>query len=99
PTLTYTLSLHDALPIYAGAVILGATNVPLNLLDGQTYNEFLRYDQQPVGFDPDPRRVLRRDGGGPCRRTRVPRIGLRHRRNPSPDRKSTRLNSSHVESS
>src|SRR5206468_10392162 len=74
PTEIYTLSLHDALPIWDGSA--GAVG-----RDGVC--------GEPDGGDPDRRRVAR---GA----SQSPGVARRRRdRRARPDRKSTRLNSSH----
>src|SRR5690606_39335648 len=79
PPEIYTLSLHDALPIYGGRVARGAAR----------------------RRDPGRPMVPARGRGGRSRRDPrplAPRAGLRGASLPFPglDRKSTRLNSSHV---
>src|SRR5207249_12246940 len=90
PTLTFTLSLHDALPIYAAAVVhTDGRPVPARLLRRAPDREELHvYDGRgqplrPLLLAPDRQQPRRGALGHGARRGRR-------------DRKSTRLNSSHV---
>ena len=64
----------------AGAVILGKTNVPLNLTDWQSYNEVYGTTNNPWDLSRTPRRLVGRRGGGACRRLCAAGTRLRHRR-------------------
>src|SRR5690606_40234615 len=88
PTAPYTLSLHDALPIYDPARgDLMASAGEEELPDGR---KILEIDSRRAGgFPPKGRDSSRRD----CPRRHERRVRRQAR---SPDRKSTRLNSSHV---
>src|SRR5690606_41311401 len=79
-----TPSLHDALPIWRGVEVVDAADRAQGLGDGS------RGARRGGEHHPAPRSPLRFAGGGVHRLVRVPGG---HRRT---DRKSTRLNSSHV---
>src|SRR5690606_41781797 len=85
-TAIYTLSLHDALPIFRGECL----RPPFILVDRHgpvPYPKLLHYCAHR------PRQV---DPGGPPHRAYAGRLSAGDARSDSRDRKSTRLNSSHV---
>src|SRR5690606_39819121 len=94
-TSLYCLSLHDALPIY----VLGFVNLDNSGVGGveQRYNDLLKGRPGEIRFKKDARGIRFSDGP---EEFRPPRHGkdliLTLDRE---DRKSTRLNSSHVKSS
>ncbi len=67
----------------AGAVVLGKTNVPLNLGDWQSYNDIYGVDQQPLRSRAHAGRVVGRLGGGAGGGFRRALAWLRHRRLPT----------------
>src|SRR5690606_39343866 len=88
----YPLSLHDALPILAGA----------------HRRQAIRGGMRPETESAPPRSVERlpRGGSGPCRTPGLPTLAgaldervERRQHDEGQDRKSTRLNSSHVKNS
>ena len=64
----------------AGAIILGKTNVPVDLGDWQSYNEVYGTTNNPWDLDPHARRLVGRRGGGARRRLRTAGAWLGHRR-------------------
>src|SRR5207249_11772820 len=92
PSLLYTLSLHDALPISAVYQASAAGLDPLRARGFVAYHIGLEAMLDLNSFDlSGPRRANLRHTV-----TRAQRGGLRFEWYPTGDRKSTRLNSSHV---
>ena len=63
----------------AGAVILGKTNVPLNLSDWQSFNEVYGTTNNPWSLSRTPWWLVGRLGGGTCRWFRAAGTRLGHR--------------------
>src|SRR5207253_8678808 len=96
PTHIYTLSLHDALPIYCSiypsgeAAMSVAKAEPKRMSDAEVVEAYLTASMIP---DPEAASAYMKPG------TIITFTGGRefdHPRGPTGDRKSTRLNSSHV---
>src|SRR5690606_39984553 len=87
-TATFTLSLHDALPIYNQLV---SPNALPNAKIG--HNLTPSAGRRMHSFDLDGLKVIDRANAGTCEKPRRDPGVSKHIR----DRKSTRLNSSHVE--
>src|SRR5690606_40748652 len=90
----YTLSLHDALPIFStqdhAAAAIAAGGTPVFAYKGETLEEYWEYTHRifEFGDGQGPNMIL--DDGGDA--TLLLHLGTRAEK----DRKSTRLNSSHV---
>src|SRR5207253_11227163 len=90
PTALYTLSLHDALPIFDGEVVTGRIKVkvgPVSL----TYRGTAKFTER----DPDTKVIVLEASGKETRGAGTASATVRATLEPG-DRKSTRLNSSHV---
>ena len=72
PLLKYNVAAEDALAIQrlkaAGAVVFGKTNVPLWLMDFQSYNVLYGTTNNPWDLQAYPRRFVGRLRGGPGQR-------------------------------